>query len=64
LRLNFRLTRTGFEGLDDSLPASIDQSDMVSNGIFRGGVSFAEELRIPLSSGLLVELLSAVYYAM
>lgn len=59
-----RLARTGFEGLDNSLPVIIEQSDSVSNGILRRGISFSDDLRIPVSSGLLVELLSAVYYAM
>jgi hypothetical protein len=59
-----RLARTGFEGLENSVPVIIDQSDNVSNGILRRGISFSEDLRIPVSSGLLVELLSAVYYAM
>jgi hypothetical protein len=59
-----RLARVGFEGLDSSLPTSVEQSDSVSNKVLHRGISVTEDLRIPVSSGLLVELLSAIYYAM
>jgi len=57
------LARTGFEELDAGL-ASFDANDSWSSGTPRQTVSFVDDLRIPLSSGLLVELLTGIYYAM
>jgi len=56
-----RLARTGFEEAD----AGHVSFDTWSTGTPRQtAVSFIEDLRIPLSSALLVELLSGIYYAM
>jgi hypothetical protein len=63
-KLCSRLTKTGFEDLGETGPSLLDFSDSLSSEIPRRNICFAEELRIPLSSGLLVELLSAVYYVM
>ena len=57
------MARTGFEELDAGL-ASFDANDSWSSGTPRQTVSFVDDLRIPLSSGLLVELLTGIYYAM
>jgi len=57
------LTRTGFEELDAGV-VSADANDSWSSGTPRQTASFVDDPRIPLSSGLLVELLSGVYYAM
>ena len=68
-----RLCRAGFEHLDEiqsglvavNLNDSCDSSD--SRGSRRStaaGVRAGAEVRIPLSSGLLVELLAGLYYAM
>jgi len=58
-----RLARTGFEELDANLLSS-DANDGWSSGIQHQATSVADDRRIPLSSGLLMELLSGVYYAM
>ena len=57
------MARTGFEELDAGL-ASSEANDSWSSGTPRQTVSFVDDLRIPLSSGLLVELLTGIYYAM
>ena len=57
------MAKTGFEELDAGL-VSFDANDSWSSGTPRQTVSFADDLRIPLSSGLLVELLTGIYYAM
>jgi len=59
----YRLARTGFEELD-AVPMSADANDSWSCGTPRQTPSLVVDPRIPLNSGLLLELLSAVYYAM
>lgn len=56
-----RLAKTGFEGLRElsSYSSSGEREVQVKRG-----VSFAEELRIPLSSDFLLELLTSLYYIM
>ena len=57
------MARTGFEELDTGTVSS-DTNDSWSFGTPRQTGSFVDDPRIPLSSGLLLELLSGVYYAM
>jgi len=59
----YRLARTGFEELDNGSVAA-DANDSWSSGTPRQAASYLDDLRIQLSSGLLVDLLSGVYYAM
>jgi len=58
-----RLARTGFEELD-AKALSCDGNDCWSNSTPRQTLSVADDPRIPLSSGLFVELLTGIYYAM
>ena len=60
----YSLARTGFEELDAGGPVASDANDSWSSGTRRQMASYVDDPRIPLSSGLLVELLSGVYYAM
>jgi len=57
------LARTGFEELETG-PVAYDANDSWSSGTPRQTVSCVDDPRIPLSSVLLVELLSGIYYAM
>ena len=59
----YRLARTGFEELDTG-PVTSDANDSWSSGTPRQTMSYMDDARIPLCSGLLVELLSGIYYAM
>ena len=67
-----RLCRAGFEHLDEiqsglvavNLNDSYDSSDSRGSRRSAAGVRAGAEVRIPLSSGLLVELLAGLYYAM
>jgi len=60
-----RLARTGFEELDTGGGAmSNDANDSSSSGTPHHTVSFTDDPRIPLSTSLLVELLTGVYYAL
>ena len=61
--MHCRLARTGFEELD-AVPVSSDVNDSWSSGTPHQTASYVDDPRIPMSSGLLVELLSGVYYAM
>ena len=58
-----RLARTGFEELD-ARALSFDGNDCWSSGTPRQTTSLTDDPRIPLSSGLFVDLLTGVYYAM
>ena len=60
---SYRLARTGFEELDADLLSS-DANDCWFSGTQHQAPSVADDRRIPLSSGLLMELLSGIYYAM
>ena len=61
----FRLAKTGFDNVLTNDIDKVDMNDSVSStSSGRSRVKFHSEPRITMNSGLLVEMLTGIYYAM